>query len=372
MNFLKTALLFVCALAGTYGYAQDDTSKAITGDDGTVCSSGSCCCAGNSQAPLGVMTDHIHNKGQWMFSYTYMNTMMQGNNIGAAKATDNTVYKNYMMAPETMSMQMHMLMAMYGVTDKLTLMAMSGYMTDNMNMNMDSKGGYMFMNGSWMYMPAGTNMGMQTSSSGITDTKLSALYNFSGIAAQRIIGSIGISLPTGSIKETGTTLLGDGQRLAYDMQMGTGSFSIDPDITYARKYGSFYWGANAGADIKLNYNSLGYKDGNIYHATAWAGYQFLPFLSATLRAEDIQSDMISGSDHIINNTIYQENDPTTKTSNYGGTWMNVYVGVNLYMMKPVLEHFRIMAEYGMPVYQNLNGTQMSLKSNLLAGLQYSF
>ena len=52
--------------------------------------------------------------------------------------------------------------------------------------------------------------------------------------------------------------------------------------------------------------------------------------------------------------------------------MNVYLGVNFYMMKPVLEHFRIMAEYGMPVYQNLNGTQMALKANLLAGLQYSF
>ena len=374
MKLLKIFLLLPCIIIVTGGYAQqEDVNASIktAGDKDASCS-GFCGCAGNSQAPLGIMTDHIHNKGTWMLSYTYMNTMMQGNNIGASKASDNTVYKNYMMAPETMSMQMHMLMAMYGFTDKLTLMAMGGYMTNNMNMNMNSKGGYMFMNGSWMYMPAGTNMGMQTSSSGITDTKLSALYNFSGIAAQRIIGSIGISLPTGSIKETGTTILGDGQRLAYDMQTGTGSFSIDPDVTYARKYGTFYWGANAGADLKLNYNSLGYKDGNIYHAAAWAGYQFLPFLSGTLRAEDIQADMISGSDHVINNAVYQQNDPTTKTSNYGGTWMNVYVGVNFYLMKPVLEHFRIMAEYGMPVYQNLNGTQMSLKSNLLTGLQYSF
>ena len=375
MKFLKKFLLFICSMVATHGYAQqtgEEQGIKIDNTKNDESCTGYCGCAGNTQAPLGAMTDHIHQKGTWMLSYTFMSAMMSGNNIGADKVSDNTVYKNYMMAPETMTMQMHMLMAMYGVTDRLTVMAMGGYMVNNMKMNMDSKGGYMFMNGSWMYMPAGTNMGMQTTSSGITDTKVSALYNFSGIDAQRIIGSIGISLPTGSIKETGTTILGDNQRLAYDMQTGTGSVSINPDITYARKYGQFYWGANAGADVKLNYNSVGYKDGNVYHVTAWAGYQFLPFVSATLRGEDVHADMISGADPVVANEIYQENDPTTKTSNYGGTWMNVYAGLNFYLMKPVLEHFRIMAEYGMPVYQNLNGTQMALKSNLLAGLQYSF
>ena len=376
MKLLKILLPLICGLASVYSYAQqEDTNQAtkITGaSTAPTCTGGICCCAGNSQAPLGVMTDHIHDKGTWMFSYTYMNTMMQGNRIGSTQANDAMVYKNYMMAPETMSMQMHMGMLMYGVTDKLTLMAMGGYMSNNMSMNMNTNGGLMFMNGAWVNMPAGTSMGMQSSSAGLTDTKVSALYNFSGVAARRIIGSLGISLPTGTIRAMGTTMLGDDERLPYDMQLGTGSYSIDPDITYARKYGSFYWGANAGADIKLNYNSLGYKDGNAYHATAWAGYQFLPFLSGTLRAEDVHADMISGSDPLINIPVYQENDPTTRTGNYGGNWMNVYAGLNFYLMKPALERFRIMAEYGIPVYQNLNGTQMALKSNLLAGVQYSF
>ena len=367
MRFLKIFLPLICGLMPAYSYGQQaatNTDNITTGDAETC--NGICCCAGNSQAPLGVMTDHVHNKGQWMFSYTYMNTMMHGNNIGASKASDNTVYKNYMMAPETMTMQMHMLMAMYGVSDKLTLMAMGGYMTNSMSMNMSDN--MMSMPGMVMNMG---NMNMQSMSSGFTDTRITALYNFTNKASQRIIGSLGINLPTGTIMATGTTMLGDNQRLPYDMQTGTGSFSAAPDITYARKYESFYWGANAGADIKLNYNSLGYKDGNVYHATAWAGYQFLPFLSGTFRTEDIHSDMISGADKVIANPIYQENDPTTRIANYGGTWMNVYLGVNFYLMKPVLEHFRIMAEYGMPVYQNLNGTQTALKSNFLAGLQYS-
>src|SRR5262249_45358904 len=152
------------------------------------------------------------------------------------------------------------------------------------------------------------------------------------------------SMPTGTIKATGTTMLGDNERLPYDMQPGSGSFSICPDITYARKNGLLYWGGNAGAEIRLNYNSLGYKDGNTYHASAWAGYQFLPFVSGTLRAEDMYAGAISGADPVIANTVYQQNDPTTRTANYGGMWMNLYAGLNFHVMKPMLEHFRLMIE----------------------------
>ena len=360
------AMPIVLGMATTLGFAQQQPGEGVPAA-GPTCN-GTCCCAGNSQAPVGVMTDHIHAKGSWMVTYTFSNTMMQGNNMGATKISDNTLYKNYMMAPETMSMNMHMVMAMYGVTDKLTLMAMGGYMNNSMSMNMSNAA--MTMPG--MVMPSDNNMAMTSMSSGITDTKISALYNFSDKASQRIIGSLGLNLPTGSITATGTTMLGANQRLPYDMQIGTGSYAIDPDFTYAHKHNSFYWGANAGADIKLNYNSLGYRDGNNYHVTAWAGYQFLPWLSGTLRAADIYTNKISGYDKEMNISIYQESDPTTPTANYGGTCISMYAGLNFYLMKPVLNHFRLMVEYGMPVYQNLNGTQMATRSNLQAGLQFSF
>jgi len=346
--------------------ADSNQTNSICTGNGPECGN-HCCCAGNSQAPLGVMTDHIHKKGQWMLTYTFMSTAMDGNHQGTERLTDADMYKQYSMAPETMTMQMHMLMAMYGVTNKLTLMAMTSYMTNSMNMNMYMPG--MVMPG--MNMPGGI-MGMQSVSGGLTDTRISALYNFSNTTARRIIGSLGISLPTGTIMATGTTMLGDNQRLAYDMQTGTGSFSLQPDITYARNRGNFYWGANIGGDVKLNYNNLGYRQGNVYHGTAWAGYQVLPFLGFTLRAEDVNTGKISGSDAMMDNSAYKVGDPTTVTANYGGQCINAYAGLNFYLMKPVLEHFRLMAEYGRPVYQNLIGTQMALSANSYAGVQYVF
>ena len=364
----RTGMLLLLACCATlYSYGQQSTEE-VNGAKITNESCGSACtCGQGAQTPLGVTTDHIHNKGEWMASYTFMNMYMKGNRIGASRATDNEVYQTYMMAPESMSMNMHMAMLMYGVTDRLTLMGMAGFVTEHMDMNMDMN--MPAMPGMTMNMG---NMTMVSSSSGITDTRLSALYNVSRKEGQRIIASIGVNIPTGSIKTTGVTMLGENERLPYDMQPGTGCFSSTPGLTWIQQSGRFSFGADAGADIKLSYNSLGYKTGNIYHTTAWTGYRFLPFLSGSLRAEYVTTGRISGSDKAMDNIYYQQSDPTTKTANYGGTIGNVYAGLNFHATQSLLKNFQLLLEYCVPVYQDLNGTQMSLHSNLLAGVQYKF
>jgi len=367
--FLKLLLIATTSLPAITNAQQQLNTVNNSGQTHTC--AGMCCCAGNSQAPVGVMTDHIHNKGTWMLSYTFMNTAYSGNYSGNSRINDNSLYDRYMMAPETMNMQMHMLMAMYGVTDRLTLMVMGGYMVNSMNMNMSMSTAMMNMPSmKGMTMNMG-NMTMQSNSSGLSDTRLSALYNFSKNAGTRLIGNLGIQVPTGSINCLGTTLLGDGQRLPYDMQTGTGTYNVQPDITYARKYVSWYFGANAGANIPMNFNSIGYKPGNIWHESAWVGKMLCPFLSATFRVEDINTGKIAGADPLMDNAVYVSNDPTTDKSNYGGSVVNAYIGLNCYFMRPVMDHFRLLAEYGLPVYQNLNGVQSALKSQINVGLQYA-
>src|SRR4051794_38916947 len=120
MKVLSKWLLICCCLCSN-AYGQQNPPITDSTNDKTC--GPSCTCSKGTQTPQGVMTDHIHAKGEWMLSYTYMNMMMQGNNTGTAHVSDNDVYRQYMMAPATMSMQMHMAMVMYGVTDKLTLMA---------------------------------------------------------------------------------------------------------------------------------------------------------------------------------------------------------------------------------------------------------
>lgn len=351
------ALLLCCSTA-TRSYAQH-TADTSSQEEKSCCAMGSCCT--NNTTPAGVMTDHIHAKKEWMLSYTYMSMRMQDNRVGTKKVSDDTLFTQYMMVPEVMTMKMHMFMAMYGVTDRFTLMAMFGYTQYYMSMDMPYA----------MQMPGMDTAAvtMISKSSGFSDTRLYGLYNFSNNESTRIIGSLGVNIPTGSVRERGVTMLGSHERLPYDMQPGTGSFGILPDITCAHAVRKFSFGANAGADIKLDKNSLGYKQGNMYHATGWAGYQFFSFMSGSVRAEWIAVEKISGSDKEMEDPAYHL-DPTTSTSNYGGTWGNMYAGLNFHADKPVLRNFTLQLEYGMPVYENLNGPQMSVHSNFIAGLLF--
>lgn len=361
MKLRTITCAIIAGLMAVRGYAQQPVAPGaadtVTSEESC---SGTCGCAA-SLTPIGVMTDHIHARGQLMVSYGYMNMNMRGNLAGATKVSDSKVYETFMMAPETMTMQMHMVMAMYGVTDRLTLMAMGGYSTGYMDMNM-----FVSVPG----QPLG-DTSMPSSSKGAADTKLWALYDFARTGSYHVVGSLGVSLPTGTTRAKGLTMKGPNERLPYNMQPGTGSVGLLPDFTWVRVSNTFSYGANAGADLKLNKNSLGYKTGNAYHATAWAAHRLLPFLSGSLRAEYLHTEKITGSDAEMDAPYYQISDPTTLTKNYGGTWANAWAGLNFHLMKPVLERFVLLMEYGMPLYQKVNGLQMAAHHSFQVGLEYS-
>src|SRR5687767_6126650 len=114
-------LLLLLLLSGRSLFAQSDTS--------TLSCSG-CCCAADP-TPAGVMISHIHEKNQWMVSYRYSRTGMEGVYEGNSRLGESKVFNQYLMSPSRMDMDMHMVMAMYGLTDKITLMSMFHY--HNMN-----------------------------------------------------------------------------------------------------------------------------------------------------------------------------------------------------------------------------------------------
>jgi len=94
-------------------------------------------------APIGVMADHRHKKGEWMLSYRYMYMDMSGNRDGTDGLSPEeivTTVANPFGAPPTlrvvptdMPMQMHMVGGMYGLSDRITLMAMGMYIEKEMD-----------------------------------------------------------------------------------------------------------------------------------------------------------------------------------------------------------------------------------------------
>ncbi len=120
-----------------------------------------------------------------------------------------------MMIPTSMTMDMQMVMAMYGITDRVTVMAMTSYVANKMKMTMD------------MGPIMGTFSSAPMSTSGFGDSELRGMYKINNY----FVGSLGLSLPTGSIKRT-VDVMGMGMRAPYDMQLGSGTYDLKPALTY--------------------------------------------------------------------------------------------------------------------------------------------
>jgi len=138
MKYILTALLSVSTL---YLFGQNWTSGRPDG-----------------HAPIGVMGDHTHSKGEFMFSYRFMHMDMEGLRREGESVSSQDILNEYMITPVAMPVDMHMFGMMYAFTNKLTAMAMIHYIKKDMEHI--TRAGGMF----------------STSSSGIGDFKLTALY----------------------------------------------------------------------------------------------------------------------------------------------------------------------------------------------------
>ncbi|MES2388332.1 MAG: transporter [Bacteroidota bacterium] len=339
--------------------------SADTEVPGSVCNKGFCAsgCCGPNPTPTGIMISHVHEKGEWMLAYRFMNMESAGMQQGSKTVSDNKVFEKYLMSSSKMQMQMHMLMAMYGLNDRLTIMAMFNYNLSQMSMTMLP--GAVHNHGS-----AGAEVpGNRVTSNAIGDTKLHALYKLSGNSTYHIVGSMGISIPTGSIAVSGSAKsMYAGMHLPYSMQTGSGSLEVLPGITYLYSPGRFSYSAQLTGIIRTNYNSIAYKLGNEANLNAWAAFNFNNWLSGSLRAEGIKSGKISGKDK----GLYNVYEPAADPDNYGGLFINSYLGLNCHLDSGPLGRLRLSSEFGMPVYQHVNGIQSTTKNILNLSLSSTF
>ncbi|MDB5272455.1 MAG: hypothetical protein JWO58_822 [Chitinophagaceae bacterium] len=298
-----------------------------------------------------------------MLSYRYMSMSMRNMLVGSSSISDGELFnKNYSMSSNRMHMDMHMLMAMYGVTDKLTLMAMVNYTV--ISMNMTSLTPVMSMPG--MDMSSDVNMNMKTS--GLSDVKINALYSLVNSHSHHVLVSGGFSIPTGSIRVSGdANSMYPDHRLPYDMQLGSGTWDILPVLNYIRQNDRISWSTQISSVIRTGYNSVGYKLGNEVTWNNWLAFQWSRLFSSSLRLEGNASSAIKGYDPSFTYLTYE---PATNPANYGGQHVNGYIGTNIYLRS--LLNSKLGVEYGIPFYQHLNGPQMSFKSSLYASWSVMF
>ncbi|MEX2525188.1 MAG: transporter [Gammaproteobacteria bacterium] len=328
----------------------------------------------DSHAPVGVMADHTHNADEWMLSYRFRHMRMDGNRIDDTPISPDEIVTNVpnrfaglpmqpptlRVVPLEMTMDMHMFGAMYAPTDRLTLMAMSMYMEKAMTHR--------------TYMgPAGTTaLGtFETRSRGFGDTGITAMFNIHENNTHRIQINTGISMPTGSITETGSILTPMNTRpvvrLPYAMQLGSGTWDLKAGAVYAGRRDRWGWGAQYAGTFRLDTNDEGYNLGDRHLMTSWVSYRWTDWLSTSVRIEGETTGRIEGMDSLIMGPV-QTADP----DNYGGDTVTALLGFNLAGQSGWLRNHRIALEAGLPLYRNLNGPQMKTDLSIQIGWQYAF
>lgn len=309
----------------------------------------------DGHAPISVMGDHTHNKGDLMFSYRYvhmnMGDLKDGNNDIAFEEALLPNGGSYMVTPTKMPMNMHMLGAMYAVSNKTTLMAMFNYMSSEME-HLTAAGG-----------------SFTTEAAGFGDVKISALHKFFNKNRQQLHGDLGISLPTGSIDVADVTPASSPKEtiLPYPMQIGSGTVDGTIGLTYLGQANTVSWGSQLKGVIRFSENSNHYKLGNRYALNSWFAVKAANWLSFSAKAEGLVVGEILGSNPDLNPVMVT----TADTTNSGGTFLNAGLGFNAYISNGALKNVRFGFEVAIPVYQNLNGIQLKQKETLTFGLQYS-
>lgn len=358
-------------LAGIFASSLLVTGNQATAQNLSINESG---LRADSHAPIGVMQDHMHSKGEWMVSYRFMRMHMEDNRNGTNSLSPEeiatTIPNRFFgtpgqpptlhVIPTEMTTNMHMLGAMYAPSDEVTLMLMANYIDREMD-HITFQGG------------AGTTrLGtFTTETQGLGDTKVSALIRLYEDETHHVHFNAGLSLPTGSIKEEDTVLAPNNTtpnlRLPYAMQLGSGTYDLLPGITYTGKQDRFGWGAQYNATLRLGKNSQDYTLGNKHMMTAWGSYLFTNAISGSLRITGETEQNIDGIDSQIVAPVQ-----TANPDNYGGERLSLSLGMNAVVPNGVLKGHRFSIEVTLPVYQDLNGPQMERDNSILFGWSKSF
>ena len=313
----------------------------------------------DGHAPIGVMADHMHSKGEWMASYRYMHMAMNQNYVGSDEVSTDEILADYAIAPESMKMDMHMFGLMYAPDDFVTLVAMIPFITKSMD-HVTGSGGF------------------TTETKGVGDLKLSALVRGFQGEHQSLHFQIGFSSPTGSIDERDVTPASapSTAHLPYPMQIGSGTFDLLFGATYAGHRDDWSWGGQGSAVVRLGENDNDYRFGHEYEITGWGAYRLAEWLSASFRLAWRQTFDVEGVDSKLP-AMAPNMVPTADPDLRAGRRLDALFGVNFMPSAigeqlGVVKGLRIAVEGGLPAYQNLDGPQLGVSWQITTGIQYAF
>jgi hypothetical protein len=282
---------------------------------------------------------------RWIFSYHYSRLTLDGYQDGDSNLPNSELlwhpgqarsHTNYLVVPTKITQQIHLLAAAYqadgwGLTVSFPYIKQT---TDHISR-----------------LPGYEKFTLQ--SEGLGDVSLVGSYTLSQALLSNWTLTAGVSLPTGSIDETGDTPRAPGnQQLPYTMQLGSGTYDLPVSLGY-QHWGQHQWGITLSGMLRTGKNDRGYRLGNYWRLSGQYDIQGFdwgqPYIGAAY--EDRQA--IHGQDDDLTQAgAYPYPASITDPDLFGGRQLDLKIGVRW----SVAGH-RFSSELGVPLYQHLNGPQ---------------
>ena len=180
--------------------------------------------------------------------------------------------------------------------------------------------------------------------------------------------NFGASALTGDIDEKGNTFAMQNAQLLYPMQLGSGTWDLLLGATYTGRQNAWSWGSQVLGTARLGDNDNNYTLGDRLELSGWGAYRLTPAWSTSLRLKWQTWGDVDGNDSKLNPMIVPTADPDLQNS----TRADLLAGVNFYAPSGVFSGNRLAIEGGIPVYENLDGPQMSTEWMLTANWQKVF
>lgn len=335
-----------------------------------------------AEIPAGVMFAHMMDQADdVMVGYRYMYNAQAGDMLRGSSVASDPAIVNFgcgsanidkcFIAPERMSMHMHMLDLMYAPTDWLNLMLMPQFVDMDMDMRqIADPAAYGLPVGGTKLDHITHHISAGHSTGGVGDTGMYALFKLFGTPDHHVNLTLGVTAPTGDVSNRlRRNHQVDGGFNDYGMQLGSGTWDFKPALSYTGQYGEWSWGAQVNGTKRLdNKNASGYALGDIIQSTAWGSYQWLDWLSTSVRGVYTAQGAVRGQF----NGLIQTMAPSDFPKNYGGQYWDIGFGVNARILSGDLAGNSLSFEWLEPVATRQNGYQLERDAAVAATWTYAF
>lgn len=304
----------------------------------------------DSHAPIGVMGDHMHHKGEWMLSYRFAYMRMKGNRDGTRRLSKQEVLEDFMVTPSDMDTTVHMFGLMAAPTDWFTGMVMMPWIQKSMDHQ------------------TRTGERFTTTSNNIGDVVTTGLFRLYEDETNHLHLNFGMSWPTGQIRVKDDTPAGRAT-LPFPMQIGSGTFDMLPGLTYTGHTDRFSWGSQILGTYRIGENASDYTVSDRVDFTSWVAFPWTSWISTSARVAVNWWSNYGGDER---RPPPPPTIPTARPDLRGGTAVALLGGINLYLPLGPLGRHRFAIEAGGPVEQWLDGPQLETDWRVVVGWQKAF